>query len=76
MRIVVVGAGAIGQFYGAQLILAGHDVRFIARRDLMALRSRGLVLRSSAGDVGRASEGAGGEQRELDRALNVAITHQ
>lgn len=43
-RIVVVGAGAIGQFYGAQLILAGHDVRFVARRDLAALHSRGLVL--------------------------------
>jgi 2-dehydropantoate 2-reductase len=44
MRIVIVGAGAIGQFYGAQLILAGHDVRFVARRDLAALRGRGLVL--------------------------------
>ena len=44
MRIVIVGAGAIGQFYGAQLILAGHDVRFVARRDLAVLRSRGLVL--------------------------------
>lgn len=43
-RIVVVGAGAIGQFYGAQLVLAGHDVRFLARRDLDALRRRGLRL--------------------------------
>lgn len=44
MRIVIVGAGAIGQFYGAQFILAGHDVRFVARRDLGVLRSRGLGL--------------------------------
>ncbi len=44
MRIVVVGAGAIGQFYGAQLILAGHDVRFVARRDLAVLRRDGLRL--------------------------------
>lgn len=43
-RVVIVGAGAIGQFYGAQLILAGHDVRFVARRDLPALRGRGLRL--------------------------------
>lgn len=41
-RVVIVGAGAIGQFYGAQLIVAGHDVRFVARRDLAVLRSRGL----------------------------------
>ncbi len=47
-RIVIVGAGAIGQFYGAQLILAGHDVRFLARRDLPILRQRGLVVEQSA----------------------------
>jgi len=50
MRIVVVGAGAIGQFYGAQLILAGHDVRFVARRDLAALRGRGLRLQQEPTD--------------------------
>lgn len=44
MRVVVVGAGAIGQFYGAQLILAGHRVAFLARRDLASLRTRGLRL--------------------------------
>ncbi|HAT11520.1 MAG TPA: hypothetical protein DCS97_13210 [Planctomycetes bacterium] len=43
-RVIIVGAGAIGQFYGAQLILAGHEVCFVARRDLTALRMRGLVL--------------------------------
>jgi 2-dehydropantoate 2-reductase len=43
-RIVVVGAGAIGQFYAAQLILAGHDVRLVARRDREILRGRGLHL--------------------------------
>ncbi|MCX8039863.1 MAG: 2-dehydropantoate 2-reductase [Planctomycetota bacterium] len=42
MRIVVVGAGAVGQFYGAQLILAGHALRFVARRDLERLRTSGL----------------------------------
>lgn len=43
-RIAVVGAGAVGQFYAAQLILAGHDVRLVARRDLVALRRTGLRL--------------------------------
>lgn len=50
MRIVVIGAGAIGQFYGAQLILAGHDVRFVARRDLVALRQHGLRLHQEPTD--------------------------
>ena len=49
-RVVIVGAGAIGQFYGAQLILAGHEVCFVARRDLAALRSRGLVLHQEPSD--------------------------
>ncbi len=49
-RIVIVGAGAIGQFYGAQLILAGHEVRFLARRDLPVLRNRGLLLHQEISD--------------------------
>jgi len=44
MKIAVVGTGALGQFYGAQLLLAGHDVHFIARRDADVLAERGLVI--------------------------------
>lgn len=42
--IAVVGSGAVGQFYAAQLILAGHDVRLLARRDAGVLAERGLIL--------------------------------
>jgi 2-dehydropantoate 2-reductase len=44
MKIAVVGTGALGQFYGAQLLLAGHEVHFIARRDADVLTQRGLVI--------------------------------
>jgi 2-dehydropantoate 2-reductase len=47
-RIAVLGSGALGQFYGAQLLLAGHDVHFFARRDAPVLRSRGLVIHQAA----------------------------
>lgn len=47
-RIAVIGAGAVGQFYGAQLILAGHQVSFLARRDARRLRERGLDLTQAA----------------------------
>lgn len=47
-RIVVVGAGAVGQFYGGQLIHAGHEVAFLARRDAAVLASRGLVINQAA----------------------------
>ncbi len=29
MRIVIFGAGAIGSYFGASLILAGNDVEFL-----------------------------------------------
>jgi 2-dehydropantoate 2-reductase len=41
--IVVMGAGALGGYYGARLARAGHPVHFIARGAMLeALRERGL----------------------------------
>ena len=44
-RIAIVGAGAIGSYYGARLALAGSDVRFLMRSGLADVRERGLTLR-------------------------------
>ncbi len=44
MRFAVIGAGAVGGFFGAQLARAGHDVSFVARgATLAALRQTGLT---------------------------------
>jgi 2-dehydropantoate 2-reductase len=43
--IAIVGAGALGSYYGARLALAGRDVRFLMRSDLAAVRERGMTLR-------------------------------
>jgi 2-dehydropantoate 2-reductase len=52
MRIAVIGAGAIGGFYGARLARAGHEVTFIARgANLEAIRVRGVRVRSPLGDI-------------------------
>jgi 2-dehydropantoate 2-reductase len=63
MRIAVIGAGAVGGYYGARLAQAGHDVSFVARgANLAALRSSGVSVRSSLGDFtvqARAEEDAG-----------------
>ncbi|MEO8540193.1 MAG: 2-dehydropantoate 2-reductase [bacterium] len=48
--IAVVGAGAVGGYYGARLAQAGHDVRFLLRRDLEAVRANGLRVFSPLGD--------------------------
>ena len=51
LRILVLGAGAIGLYYGGRLQQAGHDVVFQARgANLLGLRERGLHARSIDGD--------------------------
>ncbi|HEY4688046.1 MAG TPA: 2-dehydropantoate 2-reductase [Anaerolineae bacterium] len=45
MKIIVVGAGAIGGYVGARLALAGHAVTFLGRQPLaQAVSARGLRL--------------------------------
>jgi len=52
MRIAVIGAGAVGGYYGARLAQAGHDVTLIARgANLEAIRANGLRVRSAAGEL-------------------------
>jgi 2-dehydropantoate 2-reductase len=52
MRILVVGAGAIGGYFGGRLLAAGRDVTFLVRpRRAAELASAGLVIKSPIGDV-------------------------
>jgi 2-dehydropantoate 2-reductase len=51
MKILVLGAGAIGGYYGARLRDAGADVTFLVReRRSKQLSQQGLVVKSSLGD--------------------------
>lgn len=51
MKILVVGAGATGGYFGALLAKAGRDVTFLVRpRRAAALRERGLRLTGAGGD--------------------------
>lgn len=52
MRVLVVGAGAIGGYFGGRMLQAGHDVTFLVRpRRASELASAGLVIKSPNGDV-------------------------
>jgi 2-dehydropantoate 2-reductase len=52
MRIAIMGAGAIGGFYGGRLAQAGQDVAFITRGEhLRAIQAGGLALKGPAGDT-------------------------
>jgi 2-dehydropantoate 2-reductase len=52
VRILIVGAGAIGGYFGARLIAAGRDVTFLVRaRRAQQLRNSGLNVTSPLGDL-------------------------
>jgi 2-dehydropantoate 2-reductase len=52
MRILVVGAGAVGSYFGARLAKAGRDVTFLVRASRATqLRRDGLCVVSPHGDV-------------------------
>lgn len=52
MRMLVVGAGAIGGYFGGRMLQAGRDVTFLVRPKRAAeLADAGLVIKSPHGDV-------------------------
>jgi 2-dehydropantoate 2-reductase len=50
MRIAIIGAGALGLYYGAMLQRSGAEVHFLLRRDYDAVALHGLTIHSIAGD--------------------------
>lgn len=52
MRIAVMGAGALGGYFGGRLAAAGHQVTLIARgAHLATIRAKGLRILSPRGDL-------------------------
>ncbi|HUK60927.1 MAG TPA: ketopantoate reductase family protein [Stellaceae bacterium] len=52
MRILVLGAGAIGGYFGGRLAEAGADVTFLVRaRRKAELDKGGLIVKSATGDI-------------------------
>ena len=55
MRILVLGAGGIGGYFGGRLAEAGADVTFLVRPGRASQLARdGLVMKSRLGDIARA----------------------
>ena len=52
MRVLVVGAGAIGGYFGGRLLQAGRNVTFLVRpRRAAELANAGLIIKSPRGNV-------------------------
>jgi hypothetical protein len=65
MRVLVVGAGAIGGYFGGRLLEAGRDVSFLVRsRRAAELVRTGLVIRSRLGDTARKLPNGAGQPAE------------
>ena len=67
MRILVVGAGAVGGYFGGRLLQAGRDVTFLVRakraEQLAYFGQRPVLLLR-----GRPAHGREGDQGRADRA--------
>ncbi len=51
MKIAIVGAGAVGGYFGARLAQAGHEVTLVARgAKLEAFRRAGVRIRTASGE--------------------------
>ena len=48
-KIVIVGCGAVGLFYGAKLALSGQDVHFLMRQDFDKVSKYGIKIESGSG---------------------------
>ncbi len=52
MRVLVLGAGAVGGYFGGRLLQAGRDVTFLVRPErARRLAATGLTIRSPCGDA-------------------------
>ena len=51
MNSAILGAGALGCYYGARLTQAGHQVTFIMRSAYEPVQQNGLTIRSIFGDI-------------------------
>jgi len=49
-KIAIVGAGAIGSYYGGRLAQAGHEIHFLLRSDYPYIKEKGLDVESCHGD--------------------------
>ena len=74
MRIVIMGAGGVGGYFGAHLAKAGHDVAFIARgAHLEAMRRGGLRLEGGRGDIVLPTVTASDDPAAVDGPADIVL---
>ena len=76
MKTAIVGSGAMGQLFGARLLLAGTEVAFIDtnRRTVEALNSRGVTLTTDRGVEHAPAKAALASELEGEFGLLIIFT--
>lgn len=73
MKILVIGSGAVGGYFGGKLAQAGHEVFFMARGEhLNAINQNGLAVESINGDFKVRSAWAAERFQPID-GLNLVL---
>jgi 2-dehydropantoate 2-reductase len=74
--IAVIGAGAVGGYYGARLAQHGHNVHLLTRADCNHIRRAGMIIHSHDGDFSLTPDqiSAYDDPREMPRADLVLVT--
>lgn len=73
-RYAVLGAGALGGFYGAKLKAAGHEVHFLLRSDWEHVRHHGLFVETPEGAIHLPQVAAYGDVLEMPPCDRVLVT--
>jgi 2-dehydropantoate 2-reductase len=74
MKIVVIGSGGVGGYFGGRLAASGEDVTFVARgAHLDALNKNGLKILSALGDLHLPKVKAAADTRSIGTADLVMI---
>ncbi|MCF7848168.1 MAG: putative 2-dehydropantoate 2-reductase [Kiritimatiellales bacterium] len=72
-HLAVIGAGAVGGFYGGLLQKAGYDVHFLFHSDYDYVRQNGLLIESVNGDFHLPAVNAYNDPREMPRCDVVMV---
>lgn len=74
MRVLVMGAGGLGGYYGGMLAHRGHEVTFVARgAHLAAMRERGLEIRGGGRTTVLRPVRAVGSPEEAGRDFDLVL---
>jgi 2-dehydropantoate 2-reductase len=74
--IAVIGAGAVGGYYGARLAQHGHNVHLLTRADCNQIRRNGMTIQSHDGDFSLTPDqiSAYDDPRQMPKADLVLVT--